>query len=103
LHLEDSATLKRLQQKIAVQNPLQNRCCCVALFAACATFATSQLFPSLLITAVSRAVDVADKTQGEVVFAVWNVVWNLHLGVGCERLSCSLGFVGVLLCLAGML
>ncbi len=78
-------------------------CCIVCSFLACATFATSLPFPSLLITAVSGAVYVADKSQGEVVFAVWNVVWNLHLGVGCGRLSCSLGFAGVLLCLAGML
>jgi hypothetical protein len=52
----------------------------------------SHHFPSLLITVVSGAVDV-----GEVVFAVLNVVWNSHLRVGSERLSCSLGFVGVLL------
>jgi hypothetical protein len=57
----------------------------------------SHHFPSLLITVVSGAVDVGDESQGEVVFAVLNVVWNSHLRVGCERLSCSLGFVGVLL------
>jgi hypothetical protein len=57
----------------------------------------SHLFPSLLITVVSGAVDVADESQGEVVFSVLNVVWNSHLRVGCGRLSCSLGFVGVLL------
>jgi len=54
----------------------------------------SHLFPSLLITVVSH---VADESQGEVVFAVLNVVWNSHLRVGRGRFSCSLGFVGLLL------
>jgi hypothetical protein len=59
-------------------------CCIVCSFLACATFATSQPFPSLLITAVSGAVDVADKSQGEVFFAVWNLLQNLHLGLDEE-------------------